>query len=211
MPIARWFNSNTDPEEFFNSDRKFILKKHYNGPVFSIPQGERGFYTRSGSVEICNPAPNNTDIDYFFVGISTDEFTALVSPYGFTRTNEAYGASAIATYRSGIYNFILTHSLTAFNDILLATNIAKSMNLLDKQQRINLFGAISGYHEFYDVARRSGEIGNSSTFASDALRDIGAAAFNSGRRGEDASRIQAYVDEAFPPRRDENILTSAPF
>lgn len=210
MPIARWFNTNTDPEEFFNSDHRFILKKHYNGPVFSIPEGKRGFYTRSGSVEICNPAPNNTDIDYFFVGVGIEDFSDIVSPFGFTRTNELYGGSTIATYRSGIYNFILTYSLSAFNDILLATNIAKVMNLLDKQQRIDLFGAIAGYHEFYDVAHRSNEV-TSNTLVSDALRDIGATAFSSGRRGEDANRIMAYVDEAFPIRQNENVLTSAPF
>jgi hypothetical protein len=104
-----------------------------------------------GSRVTCNPAPTNTDADYLVLVKNAYEFRDLVFSEGW-----ALGGSMVlddanspvlpddgfSSYTKYDVNLIVTADETFFNKFILATHVAKSLNLLDKAHRICLFQAI---------------------------------------------------------------------
>lgn len=99
-------------------------------------------FFRTGSREICNPAPIGTDVDF----VVLDEDLHLLSPFGFENTSSMglneYGESNFCTYRKGEVNLIVVNTHIEFRKWKVATAAAKQMNLIKKRDRIDLFQGV---------------------------------------------------------------------
>lgn len=100
-----------------------------------------------GSRVTCNPAPTNTDEDIL---ILTDKSYRLVEDckaQGF-EGGEAYldGKGGLAvnflSLRKGEINLIVTESKQFYDKFLLATHVCKTLNVMEKENRIMVFQAI---------------------------------------------------------------------
>jgi hypothetical protein len=100
-------------------------------------------YFRTGSREICKPAPQDTDVDFVVLDLTGDN---SFEHNGFTMTTEdrreEYGETDFETYRRGEVNLIVVHSWAAFKAWKAATAAAKQMNITDKEKRIALFQGV---------------------------------------------------------------------
>jgi hypothetical protein len=99
--------------------------------------------TPVGSRVTCSPPPMNTDIDYLVLGnvrkikkhlIATGFQPEYVSRYNYN--------SIFYSLRYTNINVIVTSSKRYQRKFLLATSIAKELNLLEKYHRVVLFQAI---------------------------------------------------------------------
>ena len=99
-------------------------------------------FFRTGSRETCNPAPQDTDVD--FVILDMQKFSP--ESMGFYLTTEtgigSYGDGDFQTYRQGEVNLIVVHSWADFKAWKAATAAAKQMNITDKEKRIALFQGV---------------------------------------------------------------------
>jgi hypothetical protein len=107
-----------------------------------VDLGNLGFpFFRTGSREICNPAPSNTDVDFVVLDLKgSGSFEK--NGYTMTTDEEYEGGSSFETYRRGEVNLIVVHDWATFKKWRAATAAAKQMNLTDKQKRIALFQGI---------------------------------------------------------------------
>ncbi|HET8688945.1 MAG TPA: hypothetical protein VFM18_20235 [Methanosarcina sp.] len=100
----------------------------------------------TGSREICNPAPMDTDYD--IVALITKNGWRVPEKFGFKSSNADevhYDMAAFyefECFRMGEINLIVTPDLHFFGLWKKATSIAKERNLLDKNDRIVLFDEI---------------------------------------------------------------------
>lgn len=101
-------------------------------------------FFRTGSREICSPAPMDTDVDFVVLDLGSVGFDAEKN--GFTMTTEdrsnEYGETDFETYRRGEVNLIVVHSWEQFRAWKAATAAAKQMNLKDKSKRIAIFQGV---------------------------------------------------------------------
>jgi hypothetical protein len=99
-------------------------------------------FFRTGSREICKPAPVGTDVDFVILSADLHPF----SPVGFQDTSSAglneYGQSNFCTYRKGEVNLIVVDTYIEFRKWKVATAAAKQMNLIKKKDRIDLFQGV---------------------------------------------------------------------
>lgn len=140
-------SSTVSPEEMqvFNAIVDFGLKD----PELMPFKKHIKKYAYVGSRATCVPAPTDTDKDII---IYTDDCHAMVMAshiHGFT-----IGGSLIKnkmhltqkpdfiSIRKGELNLIITEKIEHFNNFILASNIAKKLNVLLKEDRIALFHAI---------------------------------------------------------------------
>lgn len=94
----------------------------------------------TGSSVICNPPVLDTDFDYvILVKYDSYELDTLLEQQGFKTNYADYDIEDFRSYKQGQINYILTDNIEWFEKMRVATNLAKKLNLLDKQQRINLF------------------------------------------------------------------------
>lgn len=100
---------------------------------------------QTGSRFICDPPPMNTDEDY--VVLTNNLY--LMKLYFFTKGYRGGGSqdnewdrNNFFSLRNGDTNIILTQSKEYFNNFVTATFIAKSLNLLRKEDRIQIFREI---------------------------------------------------------------------
>lgn len=124
-----------------------------------------------GSKVTCNPPPENTDKDYLVLlhwdYIETSLLEEYLSSSGFLYEGdqsykdcaEDYNTElAFRSYRKGDVNLIVTFSKIFYEKFLAATLLAKKLNLMEKQQRVDLFqtflydtlncqGAVSDFEE----------------------------------------------------------------
>jgi len=105
-----------------------------------------GFTTyHTGSREICNPPSLDTDDDYL-VFASGDYFAILprlLELSGWDRGGIEYNRiPEFWSWRKGPVNLIVTGNSGFYDKFVLATRVAKEMNLLMKVDRIHLFEAI---------------------------------------------------------------------
>ncbi|MDE3023397.1 MAG: hypothetical protein KGI54_16365 [Pseudomonadota bacterium] len=117
-----------------------------------------------GSRVTCVPAPTNTDQDFLVLCNDSNKAASLFQvltedgfelggscPFADFSEDIVYGFNSS---KKGDVNYIVTASQSFFDDFLLASNIAKKLNLLDKQQRVDLFQIILyknfGEHEFVE-------------------------------------------------------------
>ena len=96
---------------------------------------------RVGSRVTCNPAPKDTDEDYL---VYTDDLSTLIGDcieQGFL--DEGYYVdSEFRSLRHGTTNLIITTRKEFYDKFVLATHVCKTLNVLDKQDRIVVFQAI---------------------------------------------------------------------
>ena len=104
---------------------------------------------RTGSREICNPAPADTDEDWLVRTrniFSTIHMMDRLVQHGYKLLgDEEYPMSRaghFVTYRKGEMNVILTHTKEFYRKFKLATELAKRFNLLDKGDRVALFNGV---------------------------------------------------------------------
>jgi len=97
-----------------------------------------------GSRITCNPAPTDTDEDVLLL---TDDLSMLIADcieVGFTRDGDT-GTSypeGFVSLRNGTMNFIVTDDEEFYKKFMLATHVCKSLNLMEKNNRITVFQAI---------------------------------------------------------------------
>lgn len=99
-------------------------------------------FFRTGSREICNPAPMNIDVDFVVLDVHGK---GKFEKNGFlmtTEENEEYDATDFHTYRRGEVNLIVVGTWEQFRAWKAATAAAKQMNLTDKGKRIALFQGV---------------------------------------------------------------------
>ena len=100
-------------------------------------------FFRTGSREICKPAPTDADVDFVVLDLAGN---GKFEHNGYAMTTEdrrdEYGETDFETYRRGEVNLIVVHSWPQFNAWRAATAAAKQMNILDKGKRIALFQGV---------------------------------------------------------------------
>lgn len=107
-------------------------------------------FTPTGSREICNPAP--TDTDYDIVALIGDKGWRVPEKFGFKSSSSDevhYDMAAFyefECFRFGEINLIVTPDSHFFDLWKKATSIAKERNLLKKEDRIVLFDEIMYDH-----------------------------------------------------------------
>jgi len=105
-----------------------------------------GIY-QTGSTVICSPPVTNTDIDFIICTPEMQKLHLFLIDNGFkesSKDQEEYELSddGFACYRKKNINLILTSNKVFYKRWVLATNVAKKLNLLNKKDRIILFKAI---------------------------------------------------------------------
>ena len=103
----------------------------------------------TGSSYICNPPVTNTDVDEMFLVDDLQEVNFQLTGLGWTKCGleeETYQdkPSHWAAYRKENMNALLTTNLKYFMDFFKATEEAKHLNLLNKEDRVALFQKILG-------------------------------------------------------------------
>jgi hypothetical protein len=97
-----------------------------------------------GSRITCNPAPTDTDEDVLLL---TDDLETLIGDcieVGFTRDGDTKASypEGFVSLRNGTMNFIVTDDEEFYKKFMLATHVCKSLNLMEKNNRITVFQAI---------------------------------------------------------------------
>ena len=97
-------------------------------------------YHMTGSRYICDPAPMNTDEDYVVLGTDSTEDQLYLKGFTCNTDIELYKDLPMFTaWRLGEFNIIVTQDGGFYRDFVRATKRAKELNLLNKQDRIELF------------------------------------------------------------------------
>lgn len=107
-------------------------------------------FVPSGSFFICSPPVTNTDRDYFvhFPRKNKEEAIRYLENQGLSMTSHEYMESSLFAFRSGIYNIILVTDVDLFIAKRSATELARRLNLQNKDDRINLFHYFEGLASF---------------------------------------------------------------
>lgn len=97
-----------------------------------------------GSRITCNPPPTDTDEDVLLL---TDDLSMLIADcieVGFTRDGDTRMSypEGFVSLRNGTMNFIVTDDEEFYKKFMLATHVCKSLNVMDKSNRIVVFQAI---------------------------------------------------------------------
>lgn len=93
----------------------------------------------TGSSYICNPPVLDTDIDFVILIKDWNKLHDWCKQNAFKTNFEDYAIEEFRSYKRGVINIIVTDDPTWYKRFVKATELAKQLNLLDKQQRINLF------------------------------------------------------------------------
>ena len=100
-------------------------------------------WQKVGSQVTCNPPPSGTDIDYLIL-LNARRPNAISSLGFFFEAGAHYEPSEgqFNSWRKGNVNLIVTDCPIFYEKFVSATNAAKKLNLLLKDERITLFQAI---------------------------------------------------------------------
>jgi hypothetical protein len=100
----------------------------------------------TGSHYICNPPVMNTDRDMIFLVDNKTVAGLELLTEGWTTDWKVYSKTDFVSYKKSvdgtILNVLLTEDKNYYDRFVLATNIAKRLNVLKKDDRIALFDAI---------------------------------------------------------------------
>ncbi len=96
----------------------------------------------TGSRYICNPPVVGTDNDTVILVNGYYEWGDLLIKEGWNRSFGVYIGSTFESWVKGEENYIITEDDAFYIAYVHATEGAKALNLLDKQDRIKLFSAI---------------------------------------------------------------------
>ncbi len=99
-------------------------------------------YIPSGSRVICDPPVLTTDEDWFVWVSDWDEAAEILYAEGFSPTTEQQDYTAFISLRKAYLNICVTTDIDLYKRTVLATDLAKRFNLLNKQDRVGLFNAI---------------------------------------------------------------------
>ena len=99
-------------------------------------------YIPSGSRVICDPPVLTTDEDWFVWVSDWDEAAEILCAEGFSPTTEQQDYTAFISLRKAYLNICVTTDIDLYKRTVLATDLAKRFNLLNKQDRVDLFNAI---------------------------------------------------------------------
>lgn len=100
-------------------------------------------YSMTGSRYICDPPPMDTDEDYIVLAHDFSLSILYYEIHGFKKFQEKdYPDPNFISLRLGEYNLIVTKSEAYYNRFCAATELAKKRNLLNKEDRINLFDMV---------------------------------------------------------------------
>lgn len=98
-------------------------------------------FERVGSSVTCDPPVTNTDIDYV-VYAPRNFLIDAVENQGYSIGGSFWEDNEFHSLKRERINLIVTQSLDFYSKFLLATDVAKELNLLKKQDRVTLFQAI---------------------------------------------------------------------
>lgn len=98
----------------------------------------------TGSRYICNPAPKDTDNDTVILVNGYYPWPDILRADGWEDCGIEYeGGSEFQAFRKGEENYIVTESPHFYLSYVKATEGAKALNLLNKEDRIKLFQAVN--------------------------------------------------------------------
>ena len=100
-------------------------------------------FQMTGSRYICSPAPTTTDEDYIALMPPGMEMALEVAGFETTTDPDKYAdLPQFISFRRGEFNVIVTNDKDFYSLFVEATEKAKSLNLLNKADRISLFRSI---------------------------------------------------------------------
>ena len=111
-------------------------------PLYEWRVHAGNMWEKAGSRVTCNPPPNDTDEDWVVLQYDGLEGVLVNSGYDTEGNPEKYDHSDFISYRNGEVNVIVIKDEELYYRFLTATDLAKRFNLLDKQDRIDLFQAV---------------------------------------------------------------------
>lgn len=97
-----------------------------------------------GSTVTCDPPVQGTDVDFLVLTEHPSPSLLAAKGYELDKGSDHYEPSQgkFNSWRKGRINLIVTYDEQFYNEFLRATLVAKSLNLLDKRDRIKLFQAL---------------------------------------------------------------------
>ena len=100
-----------------------------------------------GSRVTCNPAPTNTDIDWLVLTTPNLDLLEYLDALGWEwGGSQIHGSSRkdseFNSFKKDKFNLICTDDEDFYDKFVLASSVAKRLNLLEKSHRIILFQAI---------------------------------------------------------------------
>lgn len=99
----------------------------------------------TGSNYICNPPVTNTDIDTMYLVKDMYEADKNILADGWTACDKGeYSIGNWRAYRKDKYNALITNNYDHFIKFEAATELAKKYNLLEKEERIEIFEIVVG-------------------------------------------------------------------
>ena len=98
----------------------------------------------TGSRYICNPPPMDTDNDTVYLVNGYYNWGLSLLKDGWEQCGEYQFGGQFTAFRKGVENYIVTEDEQFFERYVCATEAAKALNLLDKEDRIKLFQAVGG-------------------------------------------------------------------
>jgi hypothetical protein len=112
----------------------------------------------TGSRYICNPAPTDTDNDTILLVNGFFPWQEMLLNDGWEQCGYYEFAGRFQAFRKGEENYIVTEDEEFFKRYIHATEAAKALNLLNKDDRIKLFRAvaeagdgIAGFHVYNPI------------------------------------------------------------
>jgi hypothetical protein len=108
-----------------------------------------------GSRVTCSPPPTDTDEDFLLLVDNMNDAVSKLIDLGFSdsrtpeqekeyRSLQRASGGKFTSLRFGDVNYIVTESAFFFDRFLTATHICKTMNVMDKQDRILIFHGVFG-------------------------------------------------------------------
>lgn len=98
----------------------------------------------TGSRYICNPPVTDTDNDTVFLANGYHDWQTILRNDGWQDCGQEYETGGdFHAFRKGVENYIVTEDLKFYSSYVIATEAAKALNLLKKEDRIKLFQAVA--------------------------------------------------------------------
>lgn len=103
----------------------------------------------TGSRAICNPAPKDTDNDTVILVNGFYDWAQLLIEDGWEDCGKYDKGGDFRAFRKGEENYICTENEKFFLNYVKATDAARALNLLKKEDRISVFQAVMDASEGY--------------------------------------------------------------
>lgn len=98
-------------------------------------------YEYVGSRVTCNPPPENTDQDILIYSEDAKTLIGNCIEQDYVGTGSYVGSEFTSLLQETV-NLIITDNKEFYDKFMLATHVCKTLNVLDKQERITVFQAI---------------------------------------------------------------------